>query len=135
MSVKFDAKNFTTLRVGPWDRIIETRAIDVAKGNPLRGWRRAPTKGLESNVDVVFCRDTKVTAVIVDFPAGYVPSTLGAEYLVTTYWDADPNQVLEIVRGTREFLDLDGEWEWCGGGVEMDRSKVYGYLSSMTDEK
>jgi len=126
MTIKFDAKNFTTPRTGPWDRIKEARANFPRLALSLK-FRRAPTKGLGSNVDVLYCSKTKTTMVIVENP-----STRGAEYGVTTYWGANPKQVLATVRGERKFLDLDGEFTWSGGSAEMSCSKVYDHIAALS---
>jgi hypothetical protein len=132
MSVKFDAKNFTTRREGPWEAI----RWDVRGSQEiglLKGWHVAPPKsGLDDNVDVV--RKGSITVVITKNPSTFVPSHVtGPTYIVVTYWDADPTQVLETVRGDRDLLDFEqeGKWSWCGGGMTMNSSAIRTYLGSL----
>jgi hypothetical protein len=119
----FDASKFTTRTMSPWDFLRQMRAV-VDGVHPLDGWKHQREGSNACPVSLV----KKDNMVVVIVPAR--PPACD-EYYVTTYWDADPQEVRETVQGTRGFCKFSKEgWTWSGGTETMCESRLFDYLAN-----
>ena len=120
----FDPKKFKTIDLNAFQKVRQIRTV-VDGVDPLAGLK---ARHVGTASVVARKNDERVIVVLVPMPFNSFAPDKKDRYLVTTYWGAKPQEVLESVRGTREFLDLSGDWTWCGGGREMDVARTYWLL-------